>query len=162
MCKLLLSLFGKIFEKPENTASNCYILMTLLFSHFSTSFWEVMLMPAIYIPTTRNIGLLTPLREHVLDYHSTTNLAGYSRLLHLYSFISIKHKMLVTSYVPYCLPYGLKTLFFVLNNRFLLLTSIPKLIALPIELPPQIRVGGFQLRCKKILGRRMGFEPTLS
>ena len=70
--------------------------MTLLFSHFSTIFWIVVLMPAIYSHTTMTIGLLTPLREHLLDYHSTTNLAGYSQLLHCYSFVSIKTKMLVT------------------------------------------------------------------
>ena len=70
--------------------------MTLCFSHFSTTFWVVALMPAIHSHTTMTIGLLAPLREHLLDYHSTTNLAGYSRLLHHYSFVSIKTKMLVT------------------------------------------------------------------
>lgn len=91
-------------DKPENTVYNCYILMTLFVSHFSTSFWEVMLMPAIYIPTTRDVGLLTPLKEQLLDYHSTINLAGYSRLLPRYRFISIKYMMLVTPHIPYCLP----------------------------------------------------------
>ena len=96
--------FGKKFEEPENTTPHCYILMTLLFSHFSTFFWKVMLTPAIYIPTTRNIGLLTPLKEQLLDYHSTINLAGCSKLLHFYRFVSIKYKMLVTPYIPHCLP----------------------------------------------------------
>ena len=52
--------------------------MTLWFSHFSTTFWVVTLIPAIYNHTTMIIGLLTPLKERLLDYHSTTNLAGYS------------------------------------------------------------------------------------
>ena len=90
--------------KPENTVSKCYILMTLCVSHFSTSFWEVMLVPAIYVPTTRNTGLLTPLREQLLDYHSTINLAGCSELLHSYRFVSIKYEMLVTLHIPDCLP----------------------------------------------------------
>ena len=90
--------------EPENTTPNCYSLMTLFVSHFSTSFWEVLLMPAIYIPTTRNTGLLTPSKEQLLDYHSTINLAGYSRLLRLYRFVSIKYQMLVTPDIPHCLP----------------------------------------------------------
>jgi hypothetical protein len=81
----------------------CYILTTLLFSCFSTSFWEVMLMPAIHNHTTMIIGLLTPLKEQLLDYHSTINLAGCSKLLRFYRFVSIKYKMLVTLYTPHCL-----------------------------------------------------------
>lgn len=69
--------------------------MTLFVSHFSTTFWIVSLMPAIHISTTRDIGLLTPLREQLLDYHATTNLAGSSRLLPLYSLVSIKHYVVV-------------------------------------------------------------------
>ena len=65
-------------NKAENTLQYCYILMTLCFSHFSTIFWIVALMPAIHSHTTMTIGLLAPLREHLLNYHSTTNLAGYS------------------------------------------------------------------------------------
>ena len=91
-------------NKAENTLQYCYILMTLFFSHFSTFFWKVMLMPAIYASTTRGLGLLTPLKEQLLDYRSTINLAGYSRLLPRYRFTSIKYSMLVTHYIPYCLP----------------------------------------------------------
>ena len=97
--------------------------MALCINHFSTSFWEVTLMPAICYPSTRAPGLLMPLQKQLLDYHSTINLAGCSKLLHSYRFISIKHRMLVTPCVPHCLTNcGLKTLFFVSNNRFLLMT----------------------------------------
>lgn len=78
--------------------------MTLFVSHFSTSFWEVLLIPAFHNPTTRIIGLLKPLTVHLLDYLFTTNLADSSWLLHHYSFNPIKYKMLVTPYTPHCLP----------------------------------------------------------
>ena len=89
--------------RVENILDKRYGLMTLFFNHFSTSFWEVPLMPAIRHPSTRAPGLLTPLQKQLLDYHSTINLAGCSRLLHPYRFISIKYKMLVTPYIPHCL-----------------------------------------------------------
>ena len=136
--------------------------MTLFFSHFSTSFWEVTLMPAIRHPSTRVPGLLTPLKKQLLDYHSTINLAGCSRLLRLYRFVSIKHKMLVTPYVPHCLTNcGLKTLFFVSNNRFLLMTLLSFCNRSSTELPGYIRD-----RCELSRGNKMaprvGFQPTLS
>ena len=114
--------------------------MTLCFNHFSTSFWEVPLMPAICRPSTRTPGLLTPLQKQLLDYHSTINLAGCSRLLHPYRFISIKYKMLVTPYIPHCLTScGLKTLFSVSNNRFLLMTLFSYYNRSSTELPGYIR-----------------------
>ena len=41
------------------------------------------------------LGLLTPLKERLLDYHATINLAGCSRLLPRSSFASIKYAVLV-------------------------------------------------------------------
>ena len=135
--------------------------MTVLISHFSTSFWEVSLMPAIRHPSTRAPGLRSPLRKQLLDYHSTINLAGCSRLLHPYRFISIKYKMLVTPYIPHCLTNcGLKTLFFVSNNRFLLMT----LFSLDNR-SAAWATGLYKDRCelsKEKLAARVGFEPTLS
>ena len=74
--------------------------MTLCFSHFSTPFWEVLLMPAIRSHTTMTTGLLRPLKERLLDYQFTTNLASYSRLRPRYSFNSIKPKVLVHFKLP--------------------------------------------------------------
>ena len=76
--------------------------MTLWFSHFSTSFWEVTLMPAIYNHTTMVKGLLSPLKERLLDYRSTINLADCSRQLLRSRFAPIKYKMLVTPCIPHC------------------------------------------------------------
>ena len=67
----------------------------LCFECFSTTFWVVPLMPAICFHTTMKSGLLAPLKERLLDYHSTINLAGCSRLLPRYSFASIKCIVLV-------------------------------------------------------------------
>jgi len=138
--------------------------MTLFFSHFSTSFWEVPLMPAIRHPSTRAPGLLTPLQKQLLDYHSTINLAGCSRLLHPYRFISIKYKMLVTPYIPHCLTScGLKTLFSVSNNRFLLMTLFSYDNRSSTELPGYIRDRCELSRGVKIkLAPGVGFQPTLS
>ena len=96
--------YGKRYKILENTEFRCQVLTALCVSHFSTSFWEVTLMPAISIHSTMNRGLLAPLKDRVLDYHATTNLAGCSRLLHRYSLVSIKYKMLVALYIPLCLP----------------------------------------------------------
>lgn len=61
-----------------------------------------------------------PFKERLLDYHSTTSLADYSQLLHCYSFNPIKPRMLPAPPDPILLTfYGLKTLFFVPNNRLL-------------------------------------------
>ena len=114
---------GKKDKRLRIHLYNCYGLMTLFFNHVSTSFWEVPLMPAICDHSTMALGLRTPLQKQLLDYHSTINLAGCSRLLHLYRFVSIKYQMLVTLDIPHCLTNcGLKTLFSVSNNRFLLMT----------------------------------------
>ena len=137
--------------------------MTLFVNHFSTSFWEVPLMPAICRPSTRAPGLLTPLQKQLLDYHSTINLAGCSRLLHPYRFISIKYKMLVTPYIPHCLTScGLKTLFFVSNNRFLLMTLLSYGNRSSTELPAYIEEISANYLFKRKLARRVGFQPTLS
>ena len=95
---------GKNIKRLRIHLYDCYSLMTLLINHFSTSFWEVLLMPAICHYSTIVPGLLTPLQKQLLDYHSTINLAGCSRLLHLYRFVSIKCTVLVTLYTPHCLP----------------------------------------------------------
>ena len=52
--------------------------MTLCFSHFSTFFWKVVLMPAIHFHTTMKIGLLAPSKEHLLYYLLPIYLAGSS------------------------------------------------------------------------------------
>lgn len=138
--------------------------MTLLISHFSTSFWEVLLMPAIRHPSTRAPGLRSPLKKQLLDYHSTINLAGCSKLLRSYRFVSIKYQMLVTPDIPHCLTNcGLKTLFFVSNNRFLLVSS-PFLFSdrSSTELPAYIEEIGANYLIKDKLARRVGFQPTLS
>ena len=82
-------------------------------------------MPAICFHTTMKSGLLTPLKERLLDYHSTINLAGCSRLLPRYSFASIKCIVLVhyTSHIALTC-WGIRTLFIVPNKRFLLITSV--------------------------------------
>ena len=98
----LASQNGKISELTENISTIGYDLETLLFSLFSTIFWIVPLMPAICSHTTMAPGLLTPLKERLLDYHATINLAGCSRLLPRSSFASIKYQMLVTPDIPYC------------------------------------------------------------
>ena len=134
--------------------------MTLLVNHFSTSFWEVLLMPAIRHPSTRAPGLLTPLQKQLLDYHSTINLAGCSRLLHLYRFVSIKYQMLVTPDIPDCLPsLGLRHFSLFLTIDFYSWRYFPIITALPLELPGYIQVGANYL---KKLAARVGFEPTLS
>ena len=121
--------------------------MALLVSHFSTSFWEVPLMPAIRHPSTRAPGLRSPLQKQLLDYHSTINLAGCSRLLRLYRFVSIKYQMLVTPDIPDCLPsLGLRHFSLFLTIGFYSWRYFPIITALPLELPGYIQVGANYLR----------------
>ena len=101
----LLFLYGKKWENLRLQFLVATPLMTLCFSHFIHLLLVSSAHACLFTTPAQGSGsALFTLNEHLLDYLSTTNLAGCSWLLRQYSFNSIKYIMLVTLYIPHCLP----------------------------------------------------------
>lgn len=98
----------KIQEHLRIQYPNCYDLKTLWFSLFSTTFWVVSLMPAIFSHSTMVEGWLSPLNECVLDSRFPIGLAGRSRKLLRYWFAPIKWCLLAAFTTPCSYLKGLR------------------------------------------------------
>ena len=105
----LLFLYGKKWENLRLQFLVATPLMTLCFSHFIHLLLVSSAHACLFTTPAQGSGsALFTLNEHLLDYLSTTNLAGCSWLLRQYSFNSIKYTMLVTPHIPHSYLVGLR------------------------------------------------------